>query len=663
MRGIAAMGVVATLGTAIGPVAGVAETTAPPTVTPMTLRSVMLTQGGVGVFSYGQEVEGAAALALPVPLHAVSDALRSIRVRDPSGPVRAVTVPTGDTALAMSRTGDDWLQTLIGARVAVVMPGIDSAPMRGRVARAERIAATPTHPATARLTLLTELGLRQAVLENVAELRLEDPALRARIAEGLAQGSGTGREGRQPTRTLEVRLADGGRRAVTADLALPVPLWKPTWRLTLPPADQSGHPKARLQGWAVVENTSGADWTAVTLRLVAGNPVTVENDVYSVVEVARPVVEVAGPARPAPVVDTRATEPDQAAESPKMARSMAAPAPAPMVAAPSSPPPSPPAEVSEAAATSVFALSHPLDLDAGQTASVPFLDTELPVRLVDSLEPDAAHPIAAARIENDTGHTLPAGTVSTSAPGTAFAGDAVLGTFPAGQSRLLAFAEDGAVDAEWQHESNDGVVAVSASGGVLRTTTRERVKTTVTLTGAADEARSVLVAIERNADQDLSTESPKPLEATDTRWRFLVALKPGEHRSLVVSADRLASETLTIVDAKTPTLVELTDTGTLPAAARAALNHLIDLRAAVEAAQDRRATLAAERTRLVEDEDRARRNLTAVPASDPLHVRLIATLGTAEDRLSGLARDLDAADAALRTAQSQLRVATASLTL
>ena len=625
---------------------------------PATLRSLSLTQGGVGVFGYAQDVDGAAVLTLPVPARAVADALRSARVLDPAGPAREITVPTGDPALVLTQPGDGWLDALVGATVTVVTAGPDATPIRGRVVRTERTPASPTRPTLTRLTLLTEQGLRQTVLESAVEVRLDDPALRARIAEGAAQAT---RDGREPTRAVDVALADGQRRTVAIDLVLPVPLWKPTWRLTLPGPDAGDAGRARLQGWAVVENTSGSDWHDVRLSLVAGNPVTLDHDVYAVVDVTRPVAEVAGPARLAPDADTRAAPASVAPMAAKMA--MPPPAPTPMMARPSVAEPSSPAEVSEVAESSIFALARTLDLATGHTAGVPFLDAMVPARLVDSLEPDAPHPIAAARLENNTGHALPAGVVSTSAPGTAFAGDAKLGNFPAGQTRLLAFAEDGAVDATWRSDDDDTLAAISAAGGILKTTRRQRDTTTVALTGAADGPRSVLVAVPREADQELSADSPKPLELTDTRWRFLVALKAGERRTLVVTAERRAVETLTLIDADTPTLLALADTAGLPASARAAVQRLVDLRGAVAAAQDRRTALAAERTRLTEDEERSRRNLMAVPASDPLHTRLVATLAGSEERLAALARELDAADVAVRAAQTQLRVATNSVTL
>jgi len=48
-----------------------------------------------------------------------------------------------------------------------------------------------------------------------------------------------------------------------------VPIWKSTYRLVLP--SKSGE-KPLLQGWAVVDNTIGEDWTGVELSLVAGSP-------------------------------------------------------------------------------------------------------------------------------------------------------------------------------------------------------------------------------------------------------------------------------------------------------------------------------------------------------------------------------------------------------
>jgi hypothetical protein len=48
-----------------------------------------------------------------------------------------------------------------------------------------------------------------------------------------------------------------------------VPVWKSTYRIVFP---REANGKATMQGWAVVDNTVGADWDNVQLSLVAGAP-------------------------------------------------------------------------------------------------------------------------------------------------------------------------------------------------------------------------------------------------------------------------------------------------------------------------------------------------------------------------------------------------------
>ena len=48
-----------------------------------------------------------------------------------------------------------------------------------------------------------------------------------------------------------------------------VPVWKSTYRIVFPRVPNG---TATMQGWAVVDNTVGADWDNVQLSLVAGAP-------------------------------------------------------------------------------------------------------------------------------------------------------------------------------------------------------------------------------------------------------------------------------------------------------------------------------------------------------------------------------------------------------
>ena len=84
--------------------------------------------------------------------------------------------------------------------------------------------------------------------------------------------------------------SDGsGHRTVRVGYVAVAPLWKASYRLVLPAKD--GDP-ARLQGWAVLENQSGADWNGVALTLQYGNPVTFRQAIYQSYYVQRPEVPV-----------------------------------------------------------------------------------------------------------------------------------------------------------------------------------------------------------------------------------------------------------------------------------------------------------------------------------------------------------------------------------
>src|SRR5215471_10678562 len=121
-------------------------------------------------------------------------------------------------------------------------------------------------------------------------------------------------------RRLNIESHGSGKRVVRIGYVVSVPLWKASYRLSLPTDPQADH--ARVQGWAILENFSGRDWHDVSLTLLSGNPVTFRQALFESYYVRRPSVpvEVAGRVLPRP--DTGSI----AAEAP--ARDAARPSPA-----------------------------------------------------------------------------------------------------------------------------------------------------------------------------------------------------------------------------------------------------------------------------------------------------------------------------------------------
>ncbi|HEY2616199.1 MAG TPA: DUF4139 domain-containing protein [Acetobacteraceae bacterium] len=650
----------------------------------LALKRVMLSSAGVGYFEFEAEVDGPATLGLDVPLDQVDDVLTSLVVFDSAGAVGTVELPGRDNTRAnfgnvpfgpeALRSTVDYLNSLQGVEISVQGPR----PMTGRIVHAERAAETlpvptgqpqPTVQRT-RVTILGADGLRQFVLEEADSIQVTDPDLRARIGQAL---DSLRREANQSLRHVTLHSTGDGHRTVRVGYVAAAPLWKATYRLVLPAKD--GDP-ARLQGWAVLENQSGTDWNGVALTLQYGNPVTFRQAIYQSYFVQRPEVPVEILGRILPSVDTRArpAEPamQKAAGAPSggtraLAVAAPPPVPAPMAQAEVMAQPADQVQAAEGVEATIFQLPTPVVLAAGHTASVAIIDRNIPAERVDLATDDDTHPLSSIRITNDTGSSIPAGVLTLyDASGAAtFAGDARLGGLPAGERRLLSFAQDLRTTVERDSTGENTLASLTAADGVLHITTRQREVLQVTITGPANEPRRVLVEIPKDGDRTLTLDggAVPGTEETATAWRVPVSLQPGEVRKLTAYIDRLEREETALLADDAQVVVRLLNEQTLAPPARAALQRLATLRQDEAAKRATVTQLKAQQAAVLQDEDRIRHNLAAVPANDALHARLTRALDADETRLEQLGQALDQATAAADKAHQALADAAGSLRL
>jgi len=646
----------------------------------LTLRRVMLSSAGVGYFEYEAEVDGNAILGLDVPLDQVDDVLTSLVVFDNQGAVGTVELPGRDTTRASFgdvpfgpealRSPADYLNSLQGVEITVQGPR----PMEGRIVHADQVmealSAPPGPPQPAvqrtRVTIIGPEGLRQFVLEEADSVQVAEPDLRGRIGTALES---LRREANQSVRHLTLRSPGNGKRTVRVGYVVAAPLWKASYRLVLPAKD--GDP-ARLQGWAVLENQSGGDWDGVALTLQYGNPVTFRQAIYQSYYVQRPEVPVEILGRILPAADTRArpieSARQKAAGEPVRARAMAIPPPAPAPATPAEmAQAADQTQAAESAEETVFELSSPISLAAGYSASVPIIDYSLPAQRVDLAAGNDLHPLSAVRITNDTGTSIPAGILALyDASGHAtFAGDARLGGLPAGERRLLSFAQDLRTTVERTSSGETTLTSLTAAQGALSITTRQREVLRLTISAPAKEARTLLVEIPKDGDRTLTFDGD-PIagtEETATAWRVPVSLQPGEVRKLTVYLDRLEREHTELLADDAQVVVRLLNQQTLAPAARTALLRLAALRQDEAAKRTVVDQLKAQQAVVLQDEDRIRRNLAAVAANDALHARLTRALDLDETKLEQLNQAIDQATAAVDKAHRALVEAAASLTL
>ena len=137
------------------------------------------------------------------------------------------------------------------------------------------------------LTLATAEGLVTVRLDTARRIAFVDPSLQAELEAALdALAEARGGE-RKPVR---VQFRGGGARPVRLGYVVEAPVWKTSYRLVLPETGPTRAATAALQGWALVENPTEADWTDVDLTLVSGRPVSFVTDLYTPRYVDRPVV-------------------------------------------------------------------------------------------------------------------------------------------------------------------------------------------------------------------------------------------------------------------------------------------------------------------------------------------------------------------------------------
>ncbi len=441
------------------------------------VRSVTLSSGGLAQIERVGEVAAGGSATFRVPTEDIDDLLRSLVVADPAGTVEGVRLPARDLAEEAFR-GLPLRPGDFASRAALITA------LRGQEATAGgstgRIADAAETQAGLRVTLITPTGFVTILLREGEDIRLSDTTLAGRVARA-AEAVAASRTNDE--RRVEIALRANRARDVAVLYVTGAPVWKPSWRL-LVPAPGSAQTMARLQGWAVVENASGADWERIRLALVSGEAAAFHQPLYDPIRVPRIEMPVRVPDAVRVTADT-GTRPPPPAPAPLVRAAPSAPA-APStqaarggvaeMAARDRAQPSEPALPIQAAVTAgrvAFVLGEPVTIRAGETANVPFLDARLPAERVWWVQDLAArNPLSALRLRNALATALPDGLATVyGAEGNeagAFLGDAEIRTMAVGDTRLLAFARDRDVQFTTATSSTDRVVRVAAARGIVK---------------------------------------------------------------------------------------------------------------------------------------------------------------------------------------------------
>lgn len=651
------------------------------------LKRVLLSTGGVGYFEFEAKVSGNETLTLPLELDQVDDVLKSIVVFDDKGGTGSLSLPSQLSPASLFRELPFEPNTLSDLpSVFASLQGSDviitaRRRIQGRVAgvTGEEVARPDgTSAIQHRVALLGPRGLEIVPLEEVRTVSFRDRALQKSFDRALADLAA---RGKASARQLTITARGEGQRTVTLGYVVSTPLWKSAYRLVLPAANAEAGAKARLQGWAILENASGLDWRDVELTLASGNPVTFRQALYEAYYVDRPLVPVEVLGRILPQPDQGAVTEQNVATSMKMGRGQAASgevmadgaymsapmaAPAPAVA----PPPPPLAAAEEASSQVLFKLKDPVNVGRGQSLAVPIVDRLFTSQRVAVYQPSTStrHPLAAARLVNDSGTGLPPGVVTlyernATGAGHAFVGDAQLKTVPAGESRFVSYALDEKTLIDSVDRQSRLIESGKIAGGMLEATVVERQSIDYVVRAPQNEARDLVLEHPRYPGWRLVEPKGVQAEQTESAFRIPLKVEAGKEAKLTVVLEQPLYQQIALVDLTSDQIAAYLVGEELSPALHATFVELSKRRAAVDAEATVIARIDEERARINEEQERIRKNLEVVAGGSDLRLRYLGILTDQEDRLGALERERQASNERRERALASLREYVATLAL
>jgi hypothetical protein len=649
-----------------------------PAIAQLPLSTVVLYSSGVAYFERRGQVSGDAELLLPFAAAEVNDALKSLVVTEYSGgrsSSPSISYPSRegleralkDFRIDLSGSPDlaTILSRLRGAEISIDAPDAQT----GRIVAVESRQTKEGLPPEPYLLILGKTGLRSIALAEAQSLRFSDPELSADFGRALELILAS-RDERSVD--LELRLPGSGAREASVGYVVAAPVWKVSYRLDLSPA------KPLMQGWAIVDNSTGQDWKGVRLSLVSGRPVSFVQDLYGPYYVDRPTLPLAiAGAASARSLDSGLSDEgfagqefavspnalsDTGEKAPRAAgraamKSFAEPAlagsapatPAPALAMASAQSLVAAAQAESAGQAFRFTALAPVSLERGRSAMIPLVSSELGAERVSVYSPGSKHPMLGARLSNDTGMALPAGPISVF-DGGAYAGDALLEYLAEKDRRLIVFGDDLGVTANAVPSSSEELASVSISKGAMTLSRWLVTSSTYSFKNATADRRRLVV--EHPIAPDAELVQPAAFdEKTASVYRFSLDLPPSAQASLVVKERSPRRQSVVLSSLGSEDFLAYASSKDLPQSAKDALKKAMDFKKKVEDAKQATTSLDEQRSRLEKDQARYRDNLEAVGRDSAQGKEYLKRLMDAETAIDQTAAKAAEAQKALQAAQ------------
>jgi hypothetical protein len=625
------------------------------------ITEVTLYKHGVAHLERAGELRPGETARLDFKPDDMNDVLKSLTVTDGNGgKVNGVRYDSSDPLdkrladfpfqLGAGASLAAFLDQMKGARIELKLGAGDAA---GTIISARVVQESDKSQREVLVLLMDSGDIRSFDLGAASAVKLSDPKLQSQLAAYLTVLNQSHARDR---RSVYIDAVGSGTRKLTASYMTPAAVWKSSYRLMF---GRAGEPT--LEGWAIVDNTSGDDWNNVRLAVVSGKPVSFITQLYTPRYVQRPYAELAENLAAAPVVYQGAMEeakdkayalapPPPPAARAQIAGGMGGNAFRVDATRPSSFAAT--AETRQAGELFEYSFAVPVTVKQGESAMLPFLQQKIGARkLLVYSENYGLNPRDAAELTNNTGKTLDGGPITVYDHGT-YAGEALVETLPMGDKRLISYGVDLGTRVTTAFNSSQAVVReIHFQRGIL--TARSAVQETKTYTIKNVDAKAKTLVLEHSQRPGYTLMERKPSETTPSAYRFEVKLAASGTETFPVREEHVYDQTLSVTNLTPDVLAVYVQNKTLNAAARQQLDQIAQKKAEVAANDATLRQAEADINSLTQDQTRIRSNIES-----------LNRVSGQQDQVQQYARQLAAAEiklAALRDTQNDLRKKKATL--
>ncbi len=635
------------------------------------VRTVILYKHGVGFFERGGSLAPGESARLDFNASEMNDVLKSLTVQERGGgKISGLRYDSMDPLshklaefpfqIGQGQPLSGTLDQLKGSRVELKF---GNETVAGVIVSGRLQAASDKQPEREQLTLLLENGeMRTVDLSAATGIRFADPELQNEFKEYFeALAAARSKE----KRSVYIDSTDAKQREVQASYMIPAPVWKSSYRLIL-----TATGKPTLEGWAIVDNTTGEDWNKVQLSLVSGRPISFISQLYAPKYVQRPTADLPDDAAAAPVLNAAAYEtsavsgsggggrggraglggamPKAAPSAPDVAGRMYAPSAGLTMMQ----------QMGTASSVAVatasgelgelfeYRISQPVTIRKNESAMLPFLQQEISARkLLIYSHTGSEHPTNAAELTNSTGKTLDGGPI-TVYDGGAYAGEALMETLKQDDKRLISYAVDLGTRITEAFDSQAALVTeIHAEHGILTTQMAAEETRAYTIRNVDHKAKTLI--LEHPLRYGYTVLNQKPIEKTSTNSRFEVALAADSSQQFPVAEKRVFVQTYQISNLTPDQIAIYVRNATLSDAGRRQLQRIADQKNQIAENDRGLRDTASQLSDLSSDEDRIRRNIES-----------LNNVSGQQQQVQTYARQLDAHEqqlASLRDRQADLQ--------